>query len=235
MIRNVLAHEPDARVLAIGGPWGSRKTSELAETQCVRTDGGATDTCFISASFNPWQFESELVPNVSLVDAIESVVAEARQREAGLTRRRSRPWRRRHTHTARHRRPGRAPLRVLNRLVAHQATDDRRPVVVFIDDLDRCPPHTVVAVLDAVRVLSSRFLYGSIRFVLAYDPDSIAATLDQMLATTVDPSDASGTATSGRAFLEKIIQVQAQLPERLRPLPTTSGSRMYGCRRRMEG
>lgn len=77
-------------------------------------------------------------------------------------------------------------------------------VVVVIDDLDRCPPEKVVAVLEAVHVL---FSFEMFVVLLAVDTrwleQSLRMRYRQLLgrAGTADPRD----------YLEKIIQVPLQL------------------------
>ena len=66
-------------------------------------------------------------------------------------------------------------------------------IVLYIDDLDRCRPETVLAVINAVRLLADRDS-GGLRFVLAFDPDWLAAHLDQAPATTGDLAGAPRTA-----------------------------------------
>ena len=80
-------------------------------------------------------------------------------------------------------------------------------VVVYIDDLDRCPPNTVVEVLEAVQLLVKNPLFIA---VLAIDERYINRALAQhykgVLSLQGSPSAAD--------YLEKIIQI----PYRVRPI-----------------
>ncbi|MFM7276602.1 MAG: P-loop NTPase fold protein, partial [Microcystis aeruginosa] len=80
-------------------------------------------------------------------------------------------------------------------------------VVVYIDDLDRCPPNTVVEVLEAVQLLVKNPLFVA---VLAIDERYINRALAQhykgVLSLQGSPSASD--------YLEKIIQI----PYRVRPI-----------------
>ena len=78
--------------------------------------------------------------------------------------------------------------------------DPNRALVVFIDDLDRCSDDVVVKVCEALK------LYLDVRgliFVIACD--------QSVLARGVALSG-RGTASEGRAYLEKIVQVAYRMP-----------------------
>ena len=64
----------------------------------------------------------------------------------------------------------------LQRVISLVATD-ARPLVVFVDDLDRCAPAVVLQVLEAVNL----FLAGELRhcvFVLGIEPDVLTAHIE---------------------------------------------------------
>jgi phospholipase C len=90
-----------------------------------------------------------------------------------------------------------------------------RPLVVFVDDLDRCSPGAVVQVIEAINL----FLAGEFPnciFVLAMEPDVVAADIevayqDQMALLNNRPA-AHGWDTLGWRFLEKIVQLPLSLP-----------------------
>ncbi len=95
-------------------------------------------------------------------------------------------------------------------------------IVIYIDDLDRCPPHRVVEVLEAIHLLLAVRLFV---VVVAVDPRwllrSLASHYHQLFATTSDPARSGGQlrATTGpisedefwastpAQYLEKIFQV----------------------------
>ncbi|MFO7679284.1 MAG: P-loop NTPase fold protein [Chloroflexota bacterium] len=84
-------------------------------------------------------------------------------------------------------------------------------VVLFIDDLDRCPPPKVVEVLEAVQLLLRTKLFV---IVLGLDTRYVTRALekeyDRILTRDGDPS--------GLDYIEKIIQI----PYRVRPIEPTS-------------
>ena len=102
-------------------------------------------------------------------------------------------------------------MRVLKLLATPQ-----RPTVIFIDDLDRCSPGTVVQVIEAINL----FVAGqdsNVIFVIAMEPEMVAAHIEAAYGDLVkrmaeldgandQPSDL------GWKFLEKIIHLPLSLP-----------------------
>lgn len=90
-----------------------------------------------------------------------------------------------------------------------------RPLVVFVDDLDRCSPGAVVQVIEAINL----FLAGEFPncvFVVAMEPAVVAAHVESVYKDLakhpeVSRSTAEG-ATLGWRFLEKIVQLPLNLP-----------------------
>ncbi|UIE37431.1 P-loop NTPase fold protein [Leptodesmis sichuanensis] len=80
-------------------------------------------------------------------------------------------------------------------------------VVVYIDDLDRCPPRRVVQVLEAVQLLVKTPLFIA---VLAIDERYITRALEQFYKGVL----LRHGSPSGTDYLEKIIQI----PYRVRPI-----------------
>ena len=84
-------------------------------------------------------------------------------------------------------------------------------IILYIDDLDRCPPRRVVEVLEAVQLLLKTSLFI---VVLAIDERYISRALekfyDQVLIKRGKPS--------GTDYIEKIIQI----PYRVRPIAKTA-------------
>jgi hypothetical protein len=104
-----------------------------------------------------------------------------------------------------------ADMKRVLRLVA----TERRPLVVFIDDLDRCSPGTVAQVIEAINL----FLAGEFPdciFVLAMEPALVAAHIEvayKDLVMALNQDHAPGEwATLGWRFLEKIVQLPLSLP-----------------------
>jgi len=80
-------------------------------------------------------------------------------------------------------------------------------IVLYIDDLDRCPPDKVVQVLEAVQLLLNTDIFI---IVLAIDDRYIGRALEQTYRGILK----RGGTPSGVDYLEKIIQ----LPYRMRPI-----------------
>ncbi|MTJ49106.1 P-loop NTPase fold protein [Dolichospermum sp. UHCC 0259] len=80
-------------------------------------------------------------------------------------------------------------------------------IVLYIDDLDRCPPDKVVQVLEAVQLLLNTNIFI---IVLAIDDRYIGRALEQIYRGVLK----RGGTPSGVDYLEKIIQ----LPYRMRPI-----------------
>jgi KAP family P-loop domain/NB-ARC domain len=91
---------------------------------------------------------------------------------------------------------------------------ERRPLVVFVDDLDRCSPSTVAQVIEAINL----FLAGEFPncvFVLAVEPAVVAAHVEvayKDLVTSLGGQPHGGRSSLGWRFLEKIVQLPLSLP-----------------------
>ncbi|BAY66339.1 hypothetical protein NIES22_64780 [Calothrix brevissima NIES-22] len=84
-------------------------------------------------------------------------------------------------------------------------------VVLYIDDLDRCPPNRVVEVLEAVQLLVKTPLFV---VILAIDERYIARALEKVYAGVLHRKGKP----SGIDYIEKIIQI----PYRVRPIARSS-------------
>jgi hypothetical protein len=100
-----------------------------------------------------------------------------------------------------------------------------KPLVIFIDDLDRCVPHKVAEIVEAV----SLFLagdYPNCIFVLGMEPHVVAAALEVANSDLIKRMDELGlsdtSAPMGWRFMEKIVQLPLVLPP-----PTKSGLSKY--------
>lgn len=80
-------------------------------------------------------------------------------------------------------------------------------IVLYIDDLDRCPPDKVVQVLEAVQLLLNTEIFV---IVLAIDDRYIGRALEYIYRGVLK----RGATPSGLDYLEKIIQI----PYRMRPI-----------------
>jgi predicted KAP-like P-loop ATPase len=84
-------------------------------------------------------------------------------------------------------------------------------VVLYIDDLDRCPPNRVVEVLETVQLLLKTKLFI---VILAIDDRYIARALEETYAGVLKRRGKP----SGIDYLEKIIQI----PYRMRPISSSN-------------
>ncbi|MFD5223518.1 KAP family P-loop NTPase fold protein [Streptomyces tendae] len=80
-----------------------------------------------------------------------------------------------------------------------------RAVIVMIDDLDRCLPHTVVDTFEAIRLFLN---VDKSAFVIAAHAEVVQAAIDQRYPG-LRRSGASGL---GAEYLEKMLQVEINIP-----------------------
>ncbi|GAA0414581.1 hypothetical protein Acor_09530 [Acrocarpospora corrugata] len=88
---------------------------------------------------------------------------------------------------------------------------EERPLVVFVDDLDRCSSGTVAQVIEAINL----FLAGEFPdcvFVLAMEPDVVAAHVELAYRELVESMPESLRQGIGWRFLEKIVQLPLSVP-----------------------
>jgi KAP family P-loop domain/TIR domain len=83
-------------------------------------------------------------------------------------------------------------------------------IVLYIDDLDRCPSDRVVQVLEAVHLLMTSSLFV---VVLAVDPRWLLRSLERHHQHQLDRVDSAGWAPTPQDYLEKIIQIPFSLPK----------------------
>ncbi|MWP38077.1 hypothetical protein GQY15_10725 [Rhodobacter sphaeroides] len=77
----------------------------------------------------------------------------------------------------------------------------RRPIIVFIDDLDRLEPTEAAEVLRLVKAVAD---FPNVAYVLAYDADVLAKSIERAIGIS-----------DGRAYLEKVIQASFKVPKAL--------------------
>jgi WD40 repeat protein/predicted KAP-like P-loop ATPase len=104
--------------------------------------------------------------------------------------------------------PGKTNPEKLDILKKHFPRGPAR-IVLYIDDLDRCPPDKVVEVLEAVKLLLNTDIFI---IVLAIDDRYIGRALEQVYRGVLK----RGGTPSGVDYLEKIVQI----PYRMRPINT---------------
>ena len=88
----------------------------------------------------------------------------------------------------------------------------QRPLIVFVDDLDRCSPGTVVQVIEAINLFLAG-QYPNCIFVIAMEPDMVAAHVEAAYGNLAQRLEQHGdTFELGWRFLEKIVQLPLTLP-----------------------
>jgi hypothetical protein len=88
------------------------------------------------------------------------------------------------------------------------------PVVVFVDDLDRCSHDAVARVVEALNLFVAGGFPNCI-FVLAMEPTLVAAQIEvayRDLGAAIDEGSFVGRPTRGWRFLDKLIQLPIALP-----------------------
>jgi len=91
-----------------------------------------------------------------------------------------------------------------------------RPLVVFVDDLDRCVPGTVVQVIEAINLFVAGDYRNSI-FVISMEPEMVAAHVEAVYGDLAKKLEQTSGADDqafdlGWRFLEKIVQLPLTLP-----------------------
>ena len=82
--------------------------------------------------------------------------------------------------------------------------DGVKAVVVFVDDLDRCLDETVIFVFEAIRLFLQ---VASTAFVLAANREIVQAAINRRY-----PASREGDPALGKDYLEKIIQIEVNVP-----------------------
>lgn len=93
---------------------------------------------------------------------------------------------------------------------------DSSPVVIMVDDLDRCRPAIVADTVEAVNLFLNK-AFGDCRFVIALDPATVAAQLETVYESLHrrahdDPATFGHLQNTGWRFMEKIVDLPIRLP-----------------------
>jgi hypothetical protein len=103
----------------------------------------------------------------------------------------------------------------LGELIDHHdaGAGDGRPrlerIVLYVDDLDRCPAHRVVEVLEAVHLLLASELFV---VIVAVDPRWLVSSLEHRYETEMPGSNNGRRSAAPQDYLEKIFQIPFSLP-----------------------
>jgi WD40 repeat protein len=92
----------------------------------------------------------------------------------------------------------------------------KSPIVILVDDLDRCGPRIVSDTIEAVNLFLNR-AFGPCHFVIALDPATVAAQLETVYDSiraraSDDPSSFGHLQHTGWRFMEKILDLPIRLP-----------------------
>ncbi|KAB2860882.1 MAG: hypothetical protein F9K46_09265, partial [Anaerolineae bacterium] len=102
--------------------------------------------------------------------------------------------------------------RDFSELVKEQTRDGAEPLVVFIDDLDRCTPTKTSQIIEAISlVLDSEYCI----YVMGMDSRTVAAAIEtnyKDLEKFLDEEKEVGGISFGEKFLEKIVQINFKIP-----------------------
>lgn len=210
-IADTIARRPDSSSLVVGvfGPWGDGKTSVLK----MMEERLQLHAHVIVLHFNPWHFQSEdqLIRGffASLADGLDRQLDSAKEKIGKVLQDYGSLLS-----------IGSAVLggagdaakgigeamssvgldKLRSRIETFLAESGKR-VVVLVDDIDRLDRAETHSMFKLVK-LSAGFSHTS--YVLAFDDEVVAAALGERYG--------AGGQQSGRAFLEKIIQVPLHLP-----------------------
>lgn len=96
--------------------------------------------------------------------------------------------------------------RLFKRLVKKAKAD---PLVVFIDELDRCSAEEVVSTLEAIRTFLD---VSGVIYVVAADQQVLERALRRAARQTTPPDAINPYYSAGSAYLDQIFQFQFQVP-----------------------
>jgi hypothetical protein len=98
------------------------------------------------------------------------------------------------------------------RVVDVVTKNGRWPMVVFIDDLDRCAPPRATEIVEAINVLLDA---KHCVFILGMDAQTVAASIEAKykdIKEFIDEADYLIGMSLGQRFLEKIVQISFHIP-----------------------
>lgn len=206
-------------VVGIHGPWGDGKTTVLNMLRCeLESDGKA-----VVRDFNPWRLSDEESMLRGFFFMLAEAIGESLSTRFERTKAGAGKWARRARWVTR---PagwfsktagsvdemlakfGEAALsgdsvgldELRTRIGVHLKNADKR-IIVLVDDIDRLDKHETHTLFRLIKACAD---FPNVSYVLAFDEVAVAKSLGERYA--------GGDEVSGRAFLEKIIQVPLKLP-----------------------
>lgn len=103
---------------------------------------------------------------------------------------------------------------IIELYLSDSKSDRRGTLVIFIDDLDRCPPHSVAEILEAINLFFDK---GQCIFLIGMDIPKVSAMIEAFYEKynvqisnnkNINPDDSF----SGEEYLKKMVQIQLNLP-----------------------
>jgi hypothetical protein len=206
-VANVIAkrNDPSSIVIGIYGAWGDGKTSVLnfieRELQTVEH--------VVCLKFNPWRFgdEDQMLFNFfnDLATAIDRSIETKKERIADFVAKYGKPL-------ATFFGKGEvadeiksffssADIEELRKRIEKLLEEEKKRVVILIDDIDRLEKNEIHALFRLVK-LTADFKYTA--YVLAFDKHVVSSALQERYG--------DHNIGTGKSFLEKIIQVPLELP-----------------------
>src|SRR5690606_27273432 len=203
----VLGELPKGAGLVVGihGPWGDGKTTVLNMLRADLDADGATAT----VEFNPWRFTDEPAMLAGFFRVLAGVIrAKLTTKGEDIAGWVEKIGRYASVVDERLGKAGEvagakaeASLEDLrSRLSEALAKADKR-IVVLVDDVDRLDKHEIHTLFRLIKACAD---FPNVCYVLAFDDVAVAQSLGERYG--------AGDEASGRAFLEKIIQVPLKLP-----------------------
>jgi hypothetical protein len=98
------------------------------------------------------------------------------------------------------------------RVIDAVTEEGKWPLVIFIDDLDRCEPPKPVEIIEAINILLDA---KNCVFVMGMDCQAVAASIEvkyKDLGRFMVASSPAGGLSLGQRFLEKILQINFHIP-----------------------
>lgn len=206
-VANVIAkrNDPSSMVVGINGSWGDGKTSVLNFIERELQ----TEEHVVCLKFNPWRFgdEDEMLINFfnDLATSIDRSMDTGKEKIGSFIEKYGKPvasvFGRGEVADGVKLFFSGADIKELRERIETILQEEKKRVVILIDDIDRLEKNEIHAVFRLVK-LTADFKYTA--YVLAFDKHVVSSALQERYG-----DHAMGT---GVSFLEKIIQVPLELP-----------------------
>lgn len=206
-VAGVLRGQPKGSGLVVGihGPWGDGKTTVLNMLRADLDVDGETAT----VEFNPWRFtdESSMLAGFfrALAEVVRTKLTTKGELFAGCIETIGR-----YANVVDDRfgkagevagKIAEASLEELRSRLSKALAEADKRIVVLVDDIDRLNKHETQTLFRLIKACAD---FPNVSYVLAFDEVAVARSLGEQYG--------GGDEASGRAFLEKIIQVPLKLP-----------------------